>query len=60
MPEATKVGDELRWGAPTKESLDHLSKWLCKITWQVKNIKQYLLSSNILGLKAYCKKLPAF
>ena len=40
-------------GIPTIKSHDHLSKYLCEITWQIKNIKshlsQHLLSPNLLG-----------
>ena len=53
MPEATKINSVVTQGEglPIIKSHDHLNKWLCQVTWQIKNIKsdssQYLLLPNL-------------
>ena len=44
MPEATKVSNMVINGEaqPTIKSHDYLNKWLCEVTWKIKNIKSHL------------------
>ena len=47
MPKATKVSSVVTYGEGHNynmimKSHDYLSKWLCEVTWQIKNIKSDL------------------